>query len=83
MGIVCFRCAREGLEGDATNSLNEAIVEAVNETGRAYVTHTRLRERVVIRVGLGNILTTEVHLRSAWEMISGVARALARIESGV
>lgn len=83
MGIVCFRCEPEGLEANTTNSLNEAIVEAINETGRAYVTHTRLRGQVVIRVGLGNILTTEVHLSSAWELISGVARRLARTESAV
>jgi aromatic-L-amino-acid/L-tryptophan decarboxylase len=78
MGVVCFRYEPEGLNADATNSLNEAIVEAVNATGRAYVTHTRLRDEVVIRVGLGNVLTTEAHLESAWNLISSVASASSR-----
>jgi hypothetical protein len=31
----------------------------------------------VIRLGLGNILTTEKHVREAWELIQEHARSLA------
>jgi aromatic-L-amino-acid decarboxylase len=78
MGIVCFRYEPEGLNADAANSLNEAIVEAVNDTGLAYVTQTRVGGEVVIRVGLGNVLTTEAHLESAWNLIASVASASSR-----
>jgi len=30
----------------------------------------------VMRIGLGNVLTTEDHLRNAWEMICETANAL-------
>jgi hypothetical protein len=30
---------------------------------------TKLRGRVVMRLGLGNLLTTEKHLRRVWEII--------------
>jgi hypothetical protein len=30
---------------------------------------TKLRGRVVMRLGLGNILTTEEHLRQVWRLI--------------
>src|SRR5206468_723200 len=39
------------------------------QSGRAYLNQTKLRGQTVIRLGLGNILTTEKHLRDAWELI--------------
>lgn len=69
MGVVCFR--RVGESGDAgeTDRVNEAIVERVNASGRAYLTHTRLRGRTVMRVGFGNVLTTEEHLDVLWSQV--------------
>jgi aromatic-L-amino-acid/L-tryptophan decarboxylase len=77
MGIVCFRCQPRDWTAGETNSLNESIVEAVNETGLVYVTRTRLRGCVAIRVGLGNVLTTEAHLEMAWQLITSTARRLS------
>ncbi len=69
MGVVCFRAK----ESDAINS---KIVEAVNRSGRAYLNRTELRGRTVIRLGLGNILTTEKHLRDGWELVRETAETL-------
>jgi aromatic-L-amino-acid decarboxylase len=55
------------------DALNSEIVEKINASGRAYLTQTKLRGRTVMRIGLGNVLTTEEHLRKAWEMIREVA----------
>jgi aromatic-L-amino-acid decarboxylase len=71
MSVVCFRCT--DLEGEAGDRLNEAIVEAVNASGEAYLTHTRLRGRVAMRVGLGNVLTTEEHVRLMWDRVVSTA----------
>jgi aromatic-L-amino-acid decarboxylase len=62
MGVVCFRA----VGGDTANS---AMVEAINASGRAYLTQTRLNGRTAARLGLGNILTTEEHLRNVWQLI--------------
>ena len=45
------------------------IVETINAAGEAYLMQTKLRGRVVMRLGLGNLLTTEEHLRRVWEII--------------
>jgi aromatic-L-amino-acid decarboxylase len=66
MGVVCFRVAG----GDAANS---AMVEAINASGRAYLTQTRLNDRTAARIGLGNVLTTEEHLRNVWQLIQKTA----------
>lgn len=69
MGIVCFRYQRDGVAAEEDDARNKAIVESVNAGGRTYLTQTRLNGRVVMRVGLGNVLTTEAHLAEAWQAI--------------
>jgi aromatic-L-amino-acid decarboxylase len=65
---------------DKLDIINSKIVEHINASGRAYLTQTNLRGRTVMRIGLGNILTTEQHLRNVWEMIRDEVqgRALSR-----
>src|SRR5438874_4386096 len=71
MGVVCFRVKNE------IDAFNARIVESINQSGRAYLNQTKLRGQTAIRLGLGNILTTEKHLRDAWELIQETARSLA------
>lgn len=63
MGVVCFRLR------DSDDRANSAIVETINASGKAYLTQTKLCGRTCIRLGLGNILTTEEHLRNVWDLI--------------
>ena len=86
MGVICFRFVGPvagivdpgpGSPTPATtdniDKLNSEIVEQINASGRAYLTQTKLRGQTVIRIGLGNVLTTEEHLRKAWELIRETA----------
>src|SRR6266496_1214938 len=76
MGVVCFRF----VAGDESkiDKLNSQIVETINASGRAYLTQTKLGDRTVMRIGLGNVLTTKEHLRKDWEMIQKTADELNR-----
>ena len=92
MGVVCFRfigaaasSPRRGTAArgradstDRIDNLNSEIVERINASGRVYLTQTKLRRQTVMRIGLGNVLTTEDHLRKAWEIIRETARELNR-----
>ncbi len=78
MAVVCFRYVPSPLDAAETDTLNEAIVEAVNASGAAYLTHTRLRGRVCMRVGIGNVLTTEQHVNAVWSRVVAEARRLSR-----
>jgi aromatic-L-amino-acid decarboxylase len=71
MGVVCFRL----VTGPPTHfdELNTRMVEQINASGRGYITQTKLRGQTVMRIGLGNILTTEEHLRNVWELIRAAA----------
>jgi aromatic-L-amino-acid decarboxylase len=74
MPVVCFRFV--GAQDDKIDIFNSEIVERINASGRAYLTQTKLRGRTVMRIGLGNVLTTEQHLRKGWELIQETASAL-------
>jgi aromatic-L-amino-acid decarboxylase len=75
MGVVCFRFV--GADAAALDKLNSAMVEQVNASGRAYLTQTKLNGKTVMRIGLGNILTTEEHLKNVWELIKKTADELS------
>jgi aromatic-L-amino-acid/L-tryptophan decarboxylase len=74
MGVVCFRFV--GGDRNEIDKLNSEIVEKINASGRAYLTQTKLRGRTVMRIGLGNVLTTEQHLRKAWQIVRETADGL-------
>jgi aromatic-L-amino-acid decarboxylase len=68
----------DAVRGDESklDALSSDIVERINASGRAYLTQTKLRGQTVIRIGLGNVLTTEAHLRKAWHLIRETADAI-------
>jgi glutamate/tyrosine decarboxylase-like PLP-dependent enzyme len=74
MGVVCFRFIAAGT--DRIDMLNSEIVERINESGRAYLTQTKLHGRTAMRIGLGNVLTTQQHLRNVWKLIQETADAV-------
>jgi aromatic-L-amino-acid/L-tryptophan decarboxylase len=72
--VVCFRFV--GGDKGKIDIPNSEIVERINASGRAYLTQTKLRGQTVMRIGLGNVLTTEQHLRNLWELIQKTAEQL-------
>ena len=75
MGVVCFRArpspgsAEGDILGEELDEFNERLLARVNATGAAFLTHTRLRGRVALRIAVGNVLTRERHLAQAWELV--------------
>jgi aromatic-L-amino-acid decarboxylase len=77
MGVVCFRY-KVGDDDEKSDMINSKIVERINASGQAYLTQTKLHGRTVMRIGLGNVLTTEEHVRNVWEFIQTTADAMDR-----
>jgi len=79
MAVVAFRFRPPSAGGGTIDQLNEQIVQAVNDSGHAYITHTSLNGRVAMRIGVGNLLTEERHLDDVWARVL----AAAGVESAV
>jgi aromatic-L-amino-acid decarboxylase len=54
-------------------------MEAVNRSGEVFVSHTRLDGRFVIRLAIGNLHTTEAHVRLAWDRFRDEFREASRL----
>lgn len=61
--LVCFRL-RAGC--DAT----ERLLESVNATGNAYMSHTRLDGKYTIRFSVGARTVEERHILAAWQLLT-------------
>jgi aromatic-L-amino-acid decarboxylase len=74
--LVVFRHAPDGLDDAETDAHNERVLAAVNATGRAFISHTRVRGRIALRLAIGNLRTTEAHVRAAWDLLRQTAASV-------
>jgi aromatic-L-amino-acid decarboxylase len=66
LSLVCFR-HRGGDEA------SRALLEAINADGFAFLSHTVLDGRFVLRFAIGNYQTTREDVRSVWESLQSLA----------
>ena len=76
LSLVCFRACPQ-MEGDNDETrekrldvLNEAIMHGVNATGKALLSHTKLKDKLTLRLSIGNIRTTERHIHEVWNLLN-------------
>ena len=64
---VCFRHLPAGDRNPDEH--NASLIDAVNASGQAYLSHTKLNDRYAIRVAIGNQATTHEHVARVWELL--------------
>ena len=62
LNLVCFR-HRGG------DDLNQALMDRLNQSGDIYLTHTRLQDRLTLRLCVGQSHTERRHVERAWQRI--------------
>jgi aromatic-L-amino-acid decarboxylase len=70
---VCVRHEPRGMEGDALDGHTLAWADALNRSGRAYVTPATLDGRWMVRVSVGSEQTERRHVEELWEAMQSVA----------
>jgi aromatic-L-amino-acid decarboxylase len=71
LSTVCFRAHPVGMEdGLALEDVNRRLLEAVNRSGKAFLTHTKLQGSFVLRFVVSHLRTTEAHVRMAWDLLN-------------
>ncbi len=73
LSVVCFRYSPPGVSPEAADALNMAILDCVTRTGHAYLSHTKLGGRVILRLAIGNVHTDERHVANAWQHLQDAA----------
>jgi aromatic-L-amino-acid decarboxylase len=73
--LVCFRYAPAGVAPADADAMNGRILDRVNRGGQAYLSHTKLHDRYVLRLAIGNIRTERRHVEAAWKVLVQAARA--------
>lgn len=84
MNLVCFRLRPLPSESPAdTDARNKQLLDAINASGLAYLTHTSLPtitpqktpgpSRLVLRMAIGAATTQEPHVRATWHLIRSLA----------
>jgi aromatic-L-amino-acid decarboxylase len=66
---VCIRHQPPGLEGDALDQHTLAWVDAINQSGAAFMSPSKLDDRWMVRVSIGVEATTRKHIEKLWVMI--------------
>jgi aromatic-L-amino-acid decarboxylase len=62
LNLVCFRlkCGEDA---------NQQLLESLNRSGDLHLTHTRLNDKLTLRLCIGQTNTTEKHVERAWKRI--------------
>ena len=72
LNLVCFR--HKG--GDDSN---QTLMDRLNRSGDLYLTHTRLNDRLTLRLCVGQTNTTGRHVERAWKRIQEEAAKLGSV----
>ncbi|MGC2238704.1 MAG: pyridoxal-dependent decarboxylase [Pyrinomonadaceae bacterium] len=68
--LVCFRAAPEGKTEEELEKLNEKLMNDINASGEAYLSHTKLGGKFTLRLSVGSIRVEERHLQKVWNLLN-------------
>ena len=79
--LVCFRACPTSLgspqvskgsryDENNLNRLNERIMNEINASGDAYLSHTKLNGKYTLRLSVGSIRVEERHLQKVWDILN-------------
>lgn len=71
LSVVCFRArpANASLDPKALDRLNEELPRRFSARGEALISSTRLHGRLALRLAIGHVRTSGVHVARAWDGI--------------
>ncbi|UCS94568.1 aspartate aminotransferase family protein [Echinicola marina] len=69
LNTICFRFVDKSLSREKLNLLNAQWMQSVNETGKAFFTHTKLDGNYCIRWVIGQTDVSMDEINMAWELL--------------
>jgi len=79
LALLSFRYAPAWAStAEQLDQLNEELLRRVNDSGRLYLSKTRVGQRVVIRFVIGQTYTTWQHVEEGWHCVQEIADGIQR-----
>lgn len=76
LSTVVFRYNPRTVESGDWDAANARLLQLVNESGEVFLSGTRVRGEQVLRLSIGNLRTTEQHVRRALDLLERMAKDL-------
>lgn len=76
LSLVCFRYHPPGSSEGGLNALNQALLDHVNRSGIARLSHTVLDGRFTLRMAIGNVRTSQRDIELVWEALQDATKQL-------
>ncbi|SMO78503.1 pyridoxal phosphate-dependent decarboxylase family protein [Fodinibius sediminis] len=74
LNTICFRFHPDHIDDEEKlDELNEMLLSRIQESGKLFLTHTRLQDRYTIRIVPGNTNLEQRHIDQAWTLIKETA----------
>lgn len=67
-GTVCFRAVPAGMSPEQQDRFNEKLLAEINAAGPVFISQTKLRDRFVLRLTVGNLRTGLADLEMLWKL---------------
>lgn len=78
MNLVCFRWhPREITDEGQLEQSNQSLLHKINESGKLYITHTRIMDKLILRMSIGQLHATQDHVQSSWDTIVTISKTIA------
>jgi aromatic-L-amino-acid/L-tryptophan decarboxylase len=68
--LVCFRYKPLGIDDESElNRINEAFLKKINDTGKIFLTHTKIKDKYALRMVIAQTNVEQRHVDSAWALV--------------
>ena len=74
MNMINFRfISSENNDRIYLNNINNKLIKKLNETGKIYLTHTKIKNIISIRMPIGSTYVKKKHIKKSWDLIKKTA----------
>ena len=70
LNLICFK-HKKG------SAFNQKLHETVNQTGKLYITRTKINDEYILRFSIGQVTGTIDHIKKSWKLIQQTAKNIS------
>jgi aromatic-L-amino-acid decarboxylase len=74
--LVCFRACPKNIKD--LDALNENLMNKINGSGKAYISHTKLNGKFTLRLSIGSLRVEERHIQKIWDLLNAEVQTETR-----